>query len=170
MQIFPVKSIDTGWYSCYIVKKDLYDQNIKYYTYLNVIDNDDNLSDTDENILNENLAQRSSNRFLNSSLADDSVRELNPMEFIPIKKPSTLYPESDIEDFTIKHEALTPQFNHKEDLNYVFLSEENKEKDVKKYSNNSNSNELILLTNLIPDNSEENFVNDDSKSKRIIQL
>ena len=41
LQICPVKSIDTGWYTCYIVKKSLFDQNIKYYTYLNVIENED---------------------------------------------------------------------------------------------------------------------------------
>jgi len=59
LKICPVKVTDSGWYSCYIVKKFLHDQNIKYYTYLNVIDDRENVNDDYnydyfyENCLNE---------------------------------------------------------------------------------------------------------------------
>jgi hypothetical protein len=38
LKICPVKATDSGWYSCYVVKKSFNDQNVKYYTYLDVID------------------------------------------------------------------------------------------------------------------------------------
>lgn len=38
LQICPLDILDTGWYSCYIVKRSINDQNIKYYTYLNIVD------------------------------------------------------------------------------------------------------------------------------------
>lgn len=59
LKICPVKVTDSGWYSCYVVKKFLHDQNIKYYTYLNVIDDRENVNDEYnydyfyENCLNE---------------------------------------------------------------------------------------------------------------------
>lgn len=52
IKICPTKVVDTGWYSCYIVKNFMFYQNVKYYTYLNVIDSSDYNSYDD---LNENL-------------------------------------------------------------------------------------------------------------------
>lgn len=36
--IDPVERSDAGWYSCYVVKRNVEDQNIKYFTYVNVIE------------------------------------------------------------------------------------------------------------------------------------
>ena len=38
LQICPIKKSDSGWYSCYVVKRSSQDQNIKFYTYINVLD------------------------------------------------------------------------------------------------------------------------------------
>ena len=38
LQICPIKNSDSGWYSCYVVKRSLNEQNIKFYTYVNVLD------------------------------------------------------------------------------------------------------------------------------------
>ncbi len=50
LKICPVKVSDSGWYSCYVVKRSSQDQNIKYFTYLNVLDSDDKSRDYDENV------------------------------------------------------------------------------------------------------------------------
>jgi hypothetical protein len=50
LKICPVKVSDSGWYSCYVVKKSSQDQNIKYFTYLNVLDSHDKSRDYDENL------------------------------------------------------------------------------------------------------------------------
>ena len=64
LRICPAKVADSGWYSCYVVKKSWNDQNVKYYTYLNVIDeknkNEDyqfynsHSADEDEDLIFEN--------------------------------------------------------------------------------------------------------------------
>ena len=36
--IDPVEPSDSGWYSCYVVKRNAQDQNIKYFTFLNIVD------------------------------------------------------------------------------------------------------------------------------------
>ena len=39
LKISPVEISDSGWYSCYVVKQQSNEQNIKYFTYLNVKNN-----------------------------------------------------------------------------------------------------------------------------------
>ncbi len=38
LKIERVEASDTGWYSCYIVKRDKHEQNVKYFIYLKVLD------------------------------------------------------------------------------------------------------------------------------------
>ena len=40
LRIYPSDLADAGWYSCYIVKRSPNDQNVKFLTYLNVIEAD----------------------------------------------------------------------------------------------------------------------------------
>lgn len=37
----PVGLSDSGWYSCYVVKKTIYEQNVKYYVYVEVLESND---------------------------------------------------------------------------------------------------------------------------------
>jgi hypothetical protein len=41
LKICPLKVTDSGWYSCYVVKKDHLNSNIKYFTFLNVLQSDE---------------------------------------------------------------------------------------------------------------------------------
>jgi hypothetical protein len=40
LNICRVKQSDTGWYSCYIVKNTKTDHDLKFYTYLSVLNNE----------------------------------------------------------------------------------------------------------------------------------
>lgn len=58
LRICPTKKTDSGWYSCYVVKKYPSEKNIKYFTYLDVLEvatsrNDDHDDDVDENEYND---------------------------------------------------------------------------------------------------------------------
>jgi hypothetical protein len=39
LNIDRVEASDAGWYSCYIVKREMHEQNVKYFTYLQILDN-----------------------------------------------------------------------------------------------------------------------------------
>lgn len=41
LEVCPVRYSDSGWYSCYVVKKTLYEQNVKYFVYVEVLESDD---------------------------------------------------------------------------------------------------------------------------------
>ncbi|RNA23357.1 hypothetical protein BpHYR1_033586 [Brachionus plicatilis] len=45
LQVCPVGRRDSGWYSCYVVKKTLYEQNVKYFVYVKVLGLDDGEND-----------------------------------------------------------------------------------------------------------------------------
>ena len=131
---------------------------------------DDHISGIEENIENDYLAQRCLNQILNSSMIKDSNKKLNSSEFTSNKKSPTIYPDSSPHSFGTFNQAPSTKFSNNDNYNYAFLSDEKKERHFIKISNNSNSNDLFLSKNLISDNSNENFENDDSKSKQIIYI
>jgi hypothetical protein len=53
LEICPAKVQDTGWYTCYLVKNSILDQNIKYYTYLNVLQSSNELNSNENDYENE---------------------------------------------------------------------------------------------------------------------
>lgn len=57
LTICPARIQDNGWYSCSIVKKNLNDRNVKYYTYLSVTKRP---SEDDEYLRNEDSYDESS--------------------------------------------------------------------------------------------------------------
>ena len=45
LKISPLSENDSGWYSCYLVKRLWFEPNVKYYTYLNVLNHDEEYED-----------------------------------------------------------------------------------------------------------------------------
>lgn len=57
LQICPVEPRDSGWYSCYVVKKTLYEQNVKYFVYVDVLGSDD-VENDDFDYLDDSLPEK----------------------------------------------------------------------------------------------------------------
>ena len=136
LRICPVKVADSGWYSCYVVKKSFNDQNVKYYTYLDVID--------DKKQIDEDY------QFYNSQTADDEDEISYENCFV----------NNDLDKETT-HADPTPVSL----LNEVILSDKTNQETSKAFiltSSDSSSNEAVTEMNNIINFDDDD---EDSKSK-----